>query len=166
MLNIAKNLIFRCAQFKLDWLEQSDEIGCNIFPARMTSVELCYQIVWDFGQIWQYWPHVCNKNEQIWPKSMKIWHIINTFDQFQSDLMILAACLQPKAVKTSHISLNFHHFRSDLRILAAFLQKIFDWNRSKFSYIILTFDWLRAYFCSLFTCVAEIGQISEFKKIK
>ena len=28
-----------------DWLEQTDNIGCNILPARMTCAELCCQIV-------------------------------------------------------------------------------------------------------------------------
>ena len=30
-----------------DWLEQTDKIGCNIFPARMTCAELWCQIVWE-----------------------------------------------------------------------------------------------------------------------
>ena len=32
-----------------DWLDQTDKIGCNIFPARMTCAELWCQIsiVWE-----------------------------------------------------------------------------------------------------------------------
>ena len=33
-----------------DWLEQTDKIGCNIFPARMTYAELWCQIVWEHFQ--------------------------------------------------------------------------------------------------------------------
>ena len=36
-----------------DWLEQTDKIGCNIFPARMTCAELCCQIVWE------HFPQLC-----------------------------------------------------------------------------------------------------------
>ena len=36
-----------------DWLEQTDKIGCNIFPARMTCAELWCQIVWEnFPQLY------------------------------------------------------------------------------------------------------------------
>ena len=38
-----------------DWLEQTDKIGRNIFPARMTCAELCCQIVWE------HFPQLCVK---------------------------------------------------------------------------------------------------------
>ena len=38
-----------------DWLEQTDIIGCNIFPARMTCAELWCQIVWE------HFPQLCVK---------------------------------------------------------------------------------------------------------
>jgi len=38
-----------------DWLERTDKIGCNIFPARMTCAELCCQIVWE------HFPQLCVK---------------------------------------------------------------------------------------------------------
>ena len=38
-----------------DWLEQTDKIGCNIFPARMTCAELWRQIVWE------HFPQLCVK---------------------------------------------------------------------------------------------------------
>ena len=38
-----------------DWLEQTDKIGCNIFPARMTCAELWCQIVWE------HFPQLCVK---------------------------------------------------------------------------------------------------------
>ena len=38
-----------------DWLEQTDKIGCNIFPARMTCAELWCQIVWE------HFPRLCVK---------------------------------------------------------------------------------------------------------
>ena len=34
----------------VDWLEQTDRIGYNIFPARMTCAELWCQIVWEHFQ--------------------------------------------------------------------------------------------------------------------
>ena len=37
-----------------DWLEQKDNIGCNILPARMTCAELCCQIVWE------HFPQLCS----------------------------------------------------------------------------------------------------------
>ena len=38
-----------------DWLEQTDKIGCNIFPARMSCAELWCQIVWE------HFPQLCVK---------------------------------------------------------------------------------------------------------
>ena len=38
-----------------DWLQQTDKIGCNIFPARMTCAELWCQIVW------KHFPQLCVK---------------------------------------------------------------------------------------------------------
>ena len=38
-----------------DWLEQTDKIGCNSFPARMTCAELWCQIVWE------HFPQLCVK---------------------------------------------------------------------------------------------------------
>ena len=40
-----------------DWLEQTDKIniGCNIYPARMTCAELWCQIVWE------HFPQLCVK---------------------------------------------------------------------------------------------------------
>ena len=41
-----------------DWLEQTDKIGCNIFPARMTCAELWCQIVWEhFLQLFVKFQH-------------------------------------------------------------------------------------------------------------
>ena len=40
-----------------DWLKQTDKIGCNIFPAKMTCAEL-----WPWCQIvWEHFPRLCVK---------------------------------------------------------------------------------------------------------
>ena len=40
-----------------DWLEQTEKIGCNIFPATMTCAELWCQIIWP----WEHFPQLCVK---------------------------------------------------------------------------------------------------------
>ena len=60
-----------------DWLEQTDKIGCNIFPAiaRMTCAELWCQIVWEHfpqhcAKLDPYRSHLRSKNvAKVSPKS-------------------------------------------------------------------------------------------------
>ena len=57
----------------IDWLEQTDKIGCNIFPARMTCAELWCQIVWE------HFPQLCVKLQ---PGRRKLGNMFMTIPYF------------------------------------------------------------------------------------